>query len=237
MLIMRIVPENIFSRAKIRLIWGPTYLKYVLVSGNSFAFYIPTSLTKVERLLLFRLGLQTMKSPVFVEIGGYLGASAYFLAAAAAKRGGLVYCVDTWKNDAMSEGPRDTWSEFLSNTYDYRKYIRAIRGTSVATASKFEGIIDLLFIDGEHSYNGCRSDVEAWLPKVREGGVVVFHDYTWAEGVQRTIDEYIRPIETKKGMVVQNTYWTRISNNCRAKRDDHRLLKRSDKKEISFARF
>jgi len=38
------------------------------------------------------------------------------------------------------------------------------------------GPIDLVFIDGDHSYEGCRADVEMYGPLVRPGGLVVLHD-------------------------------------------------------------
>jgi MMP 1-O-methyltransferase len=34
----------------------------------------------------------------------------------------------------------------------------------------------LLWIDGDHSYAGVKADVEAWVPFVRPGGVIAFHD-------------------------------------------------------------
>ncbi len=36
--------------------------------------------------------------------------------------------------------------------------------------------IDLLFIDGDHSYEGVKADIEAWLPHIKRGGHVAFHD-------------------------------------------------------------
>ena len=36
--------------------------------------------------------------------------------------------------------------------------------------------IDLLMIDGDHSYEGVRRDFELYAPLVREGGLVAFHD-------------------------------------------------------------
>ncbi len=42
---------------------------------------------------------------------------------------------------------------------------------------KLEGSpIDVLFIDGDHSYAGVRADFELWSPLVRPGGLVLFHD-------------------------------------------------------------
>lgn len=51
--------------------------------------------------------------------------------------------------------------------------------------------ISLLFIDGGHSEEEIRGDIEIWLPSVMEGGVIVFHDYDsvhWA-AVKNTVDE------------------------------------------------
>jgi predicted O-methyltransferase YrrM len=39
-----------------------------------------------------------------------------------------------------------------------------------------QGPIDLLFIDGDHSYEGAKADFERWAPRVRDGGHLLFHD-------------------------------------------------------------
>lgn len=54
--------------------------------------------------------------------------------------------------------------------------------------------IDFLFVDGDHTYDGIRTDWELWAPLVRPGGVVALHD-TWPNGarhepgVVRFVDE------------------------------------------------
>jgi predicted O-methyltransferase YrrM len=47
---------------------------------------------------------------------------------------------------------------------------------SAAVAEGWEASVDLVFIDGDHSEAGCRTDWESWHPFVVEGGAVVFHD-------------------------------------------------------------
>jgi len=37
-------------------------------------------------------------------------------------------------------------------------------------------LIDFLFIDGDHTYEGVKTDFEMYSPLVREGGIIAFHD-------------------------------------------------------------
>jgi predicted O-methyltransferase YrrM len=37
--------------------------------------------------------------------------------------------------------------------------------------------LDMVFIDGDHSYEGCKADIEFWLPHVKQNGIVAIHDY------------------------------------------------------------
>jgi predicted O-methyltransferase YrrM len=40
---------------------------------------------------------------------------------------------------------------------------------------------DLIYIDGDHRYDGVRNDIRVWLPRVRHGGILAFHDYILPE--------------------------------------------------------
>ena len=61
---------------------------------------------------------------------------------------------------------------------------------------------DFGFIDGDHSYEGCKRDIEAWWPKIRERGFIGGHDYHNKNfpGVTRAVEEFAaqldRPVET-----------------------------------------
>ena len=69
------------------------------------------------------------------------------------------------------------------------------RAKSVSAARKVPDELDFVFIDADHSYEGCRSDLEAWGPKVRPGGLLSGHDYDNSDypqwGVKRAVDEYV----------------------------------------------
>ena len=52
--------------------------------------------------------------------------------------------------------------------------------------------IYLLFIDGDHSYLGCRSDIESWFPFMAEGGIMLFHDCDeTSPGVMQAVAEFV----------------------------------------------
>jgi predicted O-methyltransferase YrrM len=184
--------------------------------GHASAFSIQTHLTPFEKYLLWALSSRLRPGSVVVEIGSYLGASTCFLAMGAARRGNRVYCVDTWANYGMSEGHRDTYQTFMDNVRLYADHIVPLRGWSRDVAVDFPHRVDLLFLDGDHSYEGVRGDVEAWFPKLSRPAFVVLHDVAWAEGVRKGIRECVHPREARWGRMVGNIYWTNIGDPFRA---------------------
>lgn len=147
-----------------------------------------------------------------VEIGAYLGASASVFAAGLSRTrnaAARIYCVDTWNNDAMSEGQRDTMEQFLRNTAAYRDRIVPVRGWSTGVVDSIgaqAGRIDLLFIDGDHSYEGCLADWNAYAGLLSPNAVIAFHDVGWADGVRRVIDEEVRA-RIRREKRLPNLWW------------------------------
>ena len=70
-------------------------------------------------------------------------------------------------------------------------------GDSSANMAKMpDDSFDMIYIDGDHAYEGVMKDVEASLPKLKESGVLIFNDYaTWSAvsmfhcGVARAVHE------------------------------------------------
>lgn len=52
-------------------------------------------------------------------------------------------------------------------------------------------LLDFLFIDGDHSYEGAKSDFQAYSPLVRDGGIVGFHDIGIMPECRQAFDEAI----------------------------------------------
>jgi hypothetical protein len=82
--------------------------------------------------------------------------------------------------DILGSGSEITTNEHLrlmecGDEYTHR--VKKIWGDSKIVGINWPIKIDYLFIDGDHSYDGCAGDINAWLPHVKKGGVVAFHDY------------------------------------------------------------
>ncbi len=166
-----------------------------------------THLTLEEKKALHGLAGQIPANGICVEIGSFIGASSIFLASGAKK--GTVYCIDTWQNDAMTEGRKDTFEEFCRNTKRFKDRIVPKRGYSIELAKTFDMKADLIFFDGDHSYDGIKGDWDSWKGYLKEDAWVIFHDIGWAEGVQRVIEDEIKPI-AKQSDSLPNLYWARI---------------------------
>lgn len=114
---------------------------------------------------------------------------------------------------ALSECP--TYTQFLVNTrVEFSDVIHPIRKDSVAAAATFSSPIDFLFIDGWHAYDAVKKDCEVWLPKVKPGGIVVFHDSGWAEGVKLVIAEDILPRAAEHAHL-PNMFWAVIQRDTK----------------------
>lgn len=174
------------------------------------AFQCDSHLTLAERYKLYRLALNSSR---IAEIGSYVGASAccFGSSMASSKNDGSqgIFCIDTWMNDAMSEGGKDTWMQFCENTAPYKHYIIPLRGFSTDVTGELKqhlSCLDLLFIDGDHSYEGVKADWEAYKGFLTEGSTVVFHDIGWAEGVKRVVQEDVAPLISESGRL-PNLWW------------------------------
>jgi len=122
---------------------------------------------------------------LIVEIGTLYGRSMSFLALGSSDSVRL-YAVDCWEDyHRMVKAV-----EYLTKLGVIDR-IKIIKGYSVDVAKSFNGEIDMLFIDGNHSYESVKADYESWHPFLRKGGIVAFHDCIMPKypGVCKVVDE------------------------------------------------
>lgn len=116
-----------------------------------------------------------------VELGTQSGVS-YFCLCQSARENGVstrAFAVDTWEGDAHTSAYDDRiWQEVKRhNDENYADFSTLLRMRFEEAVLSFEPeSIDLLHIDGYHTYEAVRGDFELWYPKVRPGGIVLFHD-------------------------------------------------------------
>jgi predicted O-methyltransferase YrrM len=195
----RIIEPN---TSKLELLRLSIFLTPILYKKNYEKIY--THMTLDERLVLFFLANSLGRKAVVTEIGSFLGASACYLASGLRGKG-KVYCVDTWNNDAMDASPRDTYTEFINNIIGVAESVVPLRGLSQNVARAFDRRIDLLFIDGDHSYDACHADWHCWSTCLKQDAIVVFHDSGWAEGVQKVIHDEVSA-KTRRELRMNNMY-------------------------------
>jgi hypothetical protein len=122
-----------------------------------------------------------VRPSTFVELGTHLGES-YFGCCQAMTEAGVecaCYAVDTWKGDehagAYGEEVFDDVRRY--NDEHYAASSRLLRMTFDQAVTHFDdNSLDLLHIDGLHTYDAIAHDFDTWFPKLRPGGVVMLHD-------------------------------------------------------------
>lgn len=108
------------------------------------------------------------------------------------------FAVDTWQGDPQSKqyGPEILADLRAHHDPLYGGFSRLVQSTFEDAASHFgDGDIDLLHVDGYHTYDAVRQDLRTWLPKMSASGIVLMHDVNVREadfGAWRAWDELKR---------------------------------------------
>ena len=134
-------------------------------------------LSEAQGRALFDAAAATTGRGAIVEIGSWKGRSTTWLAAGARLAGQRVHAIDPHRHSR--EYPEaETLVEFLDNLArnGLADVVDPLVMTSEEAAAHIAGPVELLFIDGDHSYEAVRRDAELWLPRLIEGGTVMFHD-------------------------------------------------------------
>ncbi len=146
--------------------------------------------------------VRSMKPQKVIEIGRYKGGSTLVIAAAMRGQGRF------WSIDLADLEPRlrprnlarPVPAQIAGACERFGLRVELIAGDS-RTVEVDTGEVDLVFVDGDHSYEGARSDFERFGRRVRAGGALLFDD-AFEDGVLMTphsepVGRLVREIEAE----------------------------------------
>lgn len=159
-------------------------------------------------------------NPVYLEIGCYAGGSACLMLQ---KPGIKVISVDIGY-PIEEEVVRKNVDKLnlLKNPFYYIK-ADSHQESTVKFVNLITDKVDLLFIDGDHSYQGVKQDFKIWNKIVNPGGIIVFDDYNDAvhsPEVKIAVDEIVSGVSDEFEIIgtFKNTCGARpsdmIEGNC-----------------------
>jgi hypothetical protein len=98
----------------------------------------------------------------------------------------LAVAVDAWRNDGvLSRNDSGYSQETLDKMYENfavkmldKPFVKIFRDYTFNVVKLFpDEYFDLIYVDADHSYDGCLKDLQDWYPKVRKGGFFVGDDF------------------------------------------------------------
>jgi hypothetical protein len=155
------------------------------------SLYLPPSLTFLLERMPFSTWVdhiafgydivEAVRPETLVELGTQSGVS-YFSFCQSVRDHALstrCFAVDTWRGDAHTSAYDESLFQEVEahNAAQYSDFSTLLRMHFDEARERFEDeSIDFVHIDGYHTYEAVRHDFESWFPKVRPGGIVLFHD-------------------------------------------------------------
>jgi hypothetical protein len=115
-----------------------------------------------------------------------------------------LYCVDNWEHIPDTKGDGNNSQEWhVSNMtrakermqeWDKEGMVVFLKGMSTEMCQQVpDNSLGLLYLDGDHSYDGVRNDLTHWFAKVAPRGIIAGHDYLSPQyGVKEAVETFCR---------------------------------------------
>lgn len=129
----------------------------------------------------------------------------------------LLYGIDSYQHSDSYDDPMNLPQadfDILCETTKNRLAVfgdrfRLIRLDSQQAIGQIDGLLDFVYIDAEHSYQGVWQDLCTWYSKIRVGGLISGHDYEHIAfpGVKQAIDEFFRRLDWQVHLEGEGVWW------------------------------
>ena len=203
----KISKKVVQDKLKMREFSNSENLKLVCLNKNfnRILKLYPRVTSYTEFVTLFNYSF--LSSGSIIEIGSYLSYSSVIMASAFQKNENRkLYAIDPFEREiGWSNGSSDDWIykkysqlQFATELVEksgLKNNIVFVKGYSNDVISYFDQINDvgMIFIDGNHSYDGCKSDLNLYSPLLLSGGYLLMHDYNCPQhnGVMKATEEFL----------------------------------------------
>src|SRR5688500_4422821 len=183
--------------------------------------------------------VETVEPEIIVELGTWRGTSMFSMLQGVKnkKLETVFYAIDTWEGDKHAghyEGEQylEEINSILQKHYP-KCNVTLIRKRFEQAVDDFKDqTIDILHIDGLHTYEAVKNDFYSWIPKVKNNGIILFHDIGEKRedfGVFKVWDELKRDNlnycfsyahSHGLGILTRDPKMSRVLNNLKHDRDD-----------------
>lgn len=175
-------------------------------------FFSDKSLSSLdEQAFLYRLASRLPPDALVIEIGSWIGHSSCIIGVALRGAHARCYAIDAFTGQtalpsesaflqnsllkvSATRSVRDLFDEHVARFQLQDKIVAVPADSAEAVAKLPPGLpaADLIFIDGGHTLEVVRKDIELYLPRLKSGGVVVFHDFSSECGVPTAVWEAVQ---------------------------------------------
>ena len=176
--------------------------------------------------LLFNLAyMQDLKGDV-IEIGSYLGKSAFFLGNAVKLSGnGKLFAIDHFKGNKNKEHIYKINNEDLSdlkgiflehiNKFELEGYVNLIDKPSHEASKEIkDNSVRLIFIDGDHSGEGVLNDIVSYKKKLKKNSIIIFDDYNQEKFPELVdvVNEFVSKEKIRRKYILHTTFVVELDN-------------------------
>jgi hypothetical protein len=126
-----------------------------------------------------------------------------------------LWSIDRWQHVVGYDDPMNLPQKDHDELYEYvckklsffGERCTVLRSDTTTASNLFQDqTLDFVYVDADHSYEGCKRDLLAWIPKIKFGGFITGHDLNWPT-VYRAISEALPLFDMNQVVSIGEACW------------------------------